>query len=98
MGQDKLRGIGAGRSHRHLDAADRDANLRADLQELQPDRAAGRCSQSGAGEAEAAERTDGVFGLSPISRDDAMKVLRFELMVNVVCTGTATSIRKGSAA
>jgi hypothetical protein len=41
---------------------------------------------------------DGVFGLSPISGDDAMKVLRFELMVNVVCSETATSIRKGSAA
>ena len=53
VSQFELVGIGAGRGHGDLDAADRDADLRSDLQELETDGAAGRGSKPGVSESDA---------------------------------------------
>lgn len=56
--QYKFVGIGTRQSHRHLDAAHRDADLCADLSSLSLIRAAGGPGEPGVGEAEAAQGAD----------------------------------------
>jgi hypothetical protein len=56
VGDGELLGVGTGRGHGDADAPDAEADLGADFQELQADRAAGGAGEPGVGEAEAAQR------------------------------------------
>ena len=58
VGQCKFVGIGTGRSHGDLDTAHGDANLGADFQQFQPDRAAGGFGKSGVDESDATQGAD----------------------------------------
>src|SRR5438445_5460024 len=51
-------GSGTGRGHGKLDATNGDADQRADLQELEPDGAAGGIRKGGFGKADAPQRAD----------------------------------------
>ena len=62
MGEGELVLLGAGRSHCDLDSAHADPHQRADLQQLEPDRAAGCLGELGVAQGDAAQGAEQYIG------------------------------------
>ncbi len=82
-GEPPFLGAGASGGHREADAAHADCDQCADLEQLQPDRAAGRLGELGMGERDAAPRNSGLRSATARARLSPRVRRVFSLMLKL---------------